>query len=138
VKKKPCILLADDNAAILEVVSRLLRNHQCNVVARINDGADVVRESLRLRPDVIVLDISMDTLNGIDLARELSLSGSSSKIIFLSVHEDSDFVNAAMGAGGSAYVVKSRVASDLCSAVDAVLADKRFLSPTMLHHAWRS
>jgi DNA-binding NarL/FixJ family response regulator len=137
VKKKPNILLADDNAAILDVVSRLLRNYQCNVVARINDGAEVVRESLRLRPDVIVLDISMDTLNGIDLARELLLCGSSSKIIFLSVHEDSDFVNAAMGAGGSAYVVKSRVATDLCAAVDAVLADKRFLSPTMLYHAER-
>ena len=75
VKKRPNILLADDNAAILEVVSRLLRSHQCNVVAKINDGADVVRESLRLRPDIIVLDISMDTLNGIDLARELGLAG---------------------------------------------------------------
>jgi DNA-binding NarL/FixJ family response regulator len=138
VKKKPNILLADDNAAILAVVSRLLRHHQCNVVAGINDGAEVVREALRLRPDVIVLDISMDALNGIDLARELSLCGSSSKIIFLSVHEDSDFVNAAMGAGGSAYVVKSRVATDLCAAVDAVLAGKRFLSPTMLYHAGRS
>jgi DNA-binding NarL/FixJ family response regulator len=138
VKKRPNILLADDNAAILEVVSRLLRSHQCNVVAKINDGADVVRESLRLRPDIIVLDISMDTLNGIDLARELGLAGCSSKIIFLSVHEDSDFVNAAMGAGGSAYVVKSRVATDLCAAVDAVHEDKRFLSPTMLYQAGRS
>jgi DNA-binding NarL/FixJ family response regulator len=134
VRKKPSILLADDNAAILDAVSRLLRNHQCNVVARINDGSEVVREALRLRPDIIVLDISMDTLNGIDLARELSLSGSSSKIIFLSVHEDSDFVNAAMGAGGSAYVVKSHVATDLCTAVDAVLADKRYLSPAMVYH----
>jgi DNA-binding NarL/FixJ family response regulator len=138
VKKKPSILLADDNAAILDVVSRLLKNHQCNVVARINNGAEVVRESLRLRPDVVVLDISMDTLNGIDIARELSQSGNSSKVIFLSVHEDPDFVNAAMGAGGSGYVVKSRVATDLCSAVDAVLSDRKFLSPTMLYQAGRS
>ena len=137
-KRKPSILLADDNTAILDVVSRLLRSHQCNVIARVNDGANVVRECLRLRPEIIVLDISMDTLNGIDVARELVLSGCSSKIIFLSVHEDSDFVNAAMGAGGSAYVVKSRVATDLCSAIDAVLADKRFLSPTMLYHTGAS
>ena len=134
VKKKPSILLADDNTAILEVVSRMLRNRHCNVIATINSGTQVVSECSRLKPDIIVLDISMDELNGIDLARELALEGSRSKIVFLSVHEDADFVNAAMGAGGSAYVVKSRVNTDLAAAIDAVLSDKIFVSSTMLYN----
>lgn len=136
-KKKPSILLADDNAAILDVVGRMLKSRHCNVIGQLRNGAEVVKECLRLRPDILVLDISMDTLNGIDLARDLALCGCSSRIVFLSVHEDPDFVNAAMGAGGSAYVVKSRVTTDLTSAIDAVLSDKIFVSPTMLYNEGR-
>lgn len=136
-KKKPSILLADDNAAILDVVSRMLKSRHCNVIGQLRNGAEVVKECLRLRPDILVLDISLDTLNGIDLARDLALCGCSSRIVFLSVHEDPDFVNAAMGAGGSAYVVKSRVTTDLASAIDAVLSDKIFVSPTMLYNEGR-
>jgi len=103
------------------------------VIAAVSDGATVVRECLRLRSDVIILDISMGDLSGIDVARKLRDAGCNSRIVFLTVHEDSDYMNAAMGAGGSAYVVKSRLSLDLFSAINAVLSNKLFVSPTLLY-----
>jgi len=127
------VLLADDNPVILSHVRKLLgRNGQYEVVGAITDGGAVLPEYSRLRPDVIVLDISMGELSGIEVARTLVESGCNAKIVFLTVHEDSDFLNAAMGAGGSAYVVKSRVSTDLMSAIDAALSGKLFVSSSML------
>jgi DNA-binding NarL/FixJ family response regulator len=128
------ILLADDNAAVLKHVGRMLGRHKnYEVVGAIVDGTTVVREYLRLRPNLIVLDISMGGVSGIDVARQLRESGCDAKIIFLTVHEDRDYVNAAIGAGGSAYVVKSRISSDLLTAIDAALADKLFVSASLTH-----
>jgi DNA-binding NarL/FixJ family response regulator len=125
-------ILADDNFAFLDHVRKTFEKEKgCKVVATIFDGAIVVREYLRLRPDVILLDISMGQFNGIDIARQLRDSGCSAKIIFLTVHEDIDYVNAALAAGGSAYVVKSRLNIDLFSAIKAVLSNKLFVSPTL-------
>jgi len=109
----------------------LQKETDCEVLASISDGAIVVQEYLRLKPDVILLDISMSEFNGIDIARQLRDSGCKAKIVFLTVHEDPDYVNAALGAGGSAYVVKSRLGLDLFSAIKAVLSSKLFLSPTL-------
>ena len=121
------ILLADDNPGILEHVAALLAP-QYEVVGRLPDGESVLREYDALQPDVIVLDISMGGLSGIDVARRLRDTGRRAKIIFLTVHEDEDFVSAAVGAGGAAYVVKSRMGTDLMSAIDAVLGGELFIS----------
>ena len=131
---KPSILLADDNSAILNHVSDLLDvdNHY-EVVAAVLDGAAVLREYSRLKPDVIVLDISMQVLSGIDVAQHLRDRGCNSKIVFLTVHDDSDFVNAAMGAGGLGYVLKTRLGTDLIPAINAVLSNKLFVSPSLLY-----
>lgn len=102
------------------------------VIAAISDGAIVVRECLRLRADVIILDISMGRVSGIDVARELRDSECGSKIIFLSVHEEADYLNAAIGVAGSAYVVKSRMSRDLFCAINAVLSNELFVSASML------
>jgi DNA-binding NarL/FixJ family response regulator len=127
------VLLADDNVAVLDHIRTMLEKElDCKVVAVISDGSTVVREYLRLRPNVISLDISMGGQSGIDIARQLRDSGCNAKIVFLTVHEDSDYVNAAMGAGGSAYVVKSRLNMDLLAAINAVLSGKLFVSPTLL------
>jgi DNA-binding NarL/FixJ family response regulator len=125
-------LLADDNSAVLNNVTRVLQA-KYDIVAAVKDGASVLQEFPRLRPDVIVLDISIGDVNGIDVARQLRDSGCRSKIVFLTVHEDSDFVNAAMSTGASAYVVKSRLSTDLISAIEAVLAGKLFVSGSLLH-----
>jgi DNA-binding NarL/FixJ family response regulator len=131
---KTTILLSDDNSAILDHVGKMLEKEKnYTVVAAISDGAVVAREYLRLRPDVIILDISLGEMSGIDIARELRDSGCRAKIIFLTVHEDSDYVNAAVGAGGSAYVVKSRLSQDLFLAINAVLSGKLFVSPSLMY-----
>jgi len=113
----------------------MLEKEKYRVVASISDGKAVVREYFRLRPDIIILDISMGEVSGIDIARELRDSGCQAKIIFLTVHEDSDYMNAGMGAGGSAYVVKSRLSQDLFPAVNAVLSNKLFVSPNLMYKA---
>lgn len=126
------ILLADDNSGVLNHVGKMLeREKGYKVVAAISDGATVVRSSLRLKPDVIILDISMGETSGIDIARQLRDSSCNAKIVFLTVHEDIDFMNAAMGAGGSAYVVKSRLSLDLFSAISTVLSNKLFVSASL-------
>jgi DNA-binding NarL/FixJ family response regulator len=131
---KITVLLADDNVAVLDHVRTMLeKGADCKVVAIISDGRMVVRECLRLEPNVISLDISMGALSGIDIARQLQDSGCTAKIVFLTVHEDFDYVNAAMGAGASAYVVKSRLNMDLLSAINAVLSNKLFVSPSLLN-----
>lgn len=130
---KVSILLADDNPFILDHVRQMLeRDEEFRIVASVKDGGKILQESSQLKPDVIILDISMGDVSGIDVAAQLRDSGSHSKIVFLTVHEDSDFLNAAMGAGGSAYVVKSRLSTDLASAIRAVRAGKLFVSPSMM------
>jgi DNA-binding NarL/FixJ family response regulator len=127
------ILLADDNSAVLDHVAKILKKeHSYRVLAAIIDGSKVAREYLRLRPDVIILDISMGELSGIDIARQLRDSGCGAKIIFLTVHEDRDYVSAAIGAGGSAYVIKSRLSLDLLRAIKAVRANKLFVSASLM------
>jgi DNA-binding NarL/FixJ family response regulator len=126
------ILIADDNSAVLKHVSKVLRRDY-EVVAALEDGSSVLKECAHYKPDVIVLDISMGDPSGIDVARTLRDRGCRSKIIFLTVHEDADYVNAAMGAGGSGYVVKSRMNAELVHAVKAVLAGKLFVSGILLH-----
>ena len=130
---KASILLADDNAFILNHVRQLLeRDGQFDIVAAVRDAGAIVSETARLKPDVLVLDISMGDVNGIDVATELRDSGSTSKVVFLTVHDDTESVNAAMGAGGSAYVVKTRLNTDLSSAIRAALAGKLFVSPSLM------
>lgn len=127
------IVLADDNVAVLDHVGKMLKKENAyRVLASIIDGNTVVREYLRLRPDVLILDISLGDLSGIDIARQLRDSGCRAKIIFLTVHEDRDYVNAAIGAGGAAYVVKSRLNLDLIRAIKAVLANKLFVSANLM------
>jgi DNA-binding NarL/FixJ family response regulator len=131
---KTTVVLADDNSSVLAHVSRMLeRDKNYQVVAEISEPATIVRECLQLRPNIIVLDISMGELSGIDVARQLRDSGSTAKVVFLTVHEDTDYMNAAIGAGGSAYVVKSRLSLDLLSAINAALAGKIFVSASLLN-----
>jgi DNA-binding NarL/FixJ family response regulator len=126
---KATIILVDDNCAVLDHVSKMLGKHKdYRVIAAISDGNLIIAECLRLRSDVIVLDISMAELNGILVARQLRDLGCTAKIVFLTVHEDFDYVSAAMRAGGSAYVVKSQLSSDLLPAIRAALSDKPFVS----------
>jgi DNA-binding NarL/FixJ family response regulator len=120
-------LLADDNPAILEHVQRLIDDQ--HVITAISEPAEIIPKVESTRPDVIVLDISMGEISGIDVAKVLQSNGFKGKIIFLTVHDDVDFVAAALGAGGAGYVLKSCLSSDLLPAISAVTAGHLFVSP---------
>ncbi len=126
----PRVLLADDHPEVLNKVASLLAL-TCEVVGKVGDGSALLEAVTRLRPDILVIDISMPVLNGIEAARQLKRSGAGAKIVFLTVHEDPDFVQAALAAGACGYVIKSRLATDLIRAVQAALEDRRFVSPLL-------
>ncbi|MFL6437545.1 MAG: response regulator transcription factor [Terriglobales bacterium] len=125
---RPCILLADDNSSILHLARRVL-NTEFTVVSSVTDGAAVLGEVQKLHPDIVVLDISMGELNGIEVAHRLRESGCSAKILFLTVHQSLDYVQAAIAAGASAYVIKSRMNSDLVPAIRSACTGRLFVSP---------
>lgn len=124
---RPRVLLADDNPEILDTVAEILKR-DCVVLEAVLDGQSVLREALTLRPDVVVLDISLGDLTGIEVARHLRDMGCAAKIIFLTVHENPDFIRAAFEAGASAYVFKSALGTDLLDAIEAVSAGETFIS----------
>ncbi|HEU4647797.1 MAG TPA: response regulator transcription factor [Gemmatimonadales bacterium] len=121
------VLIADDNCAFRRVVRQLLAPH-FQVIGEASDGVQAVEMAQRLRPDVVLLDIAMPRLNGIEVARQLRLAHASSAVVFLSVVEDREIAMAALEAGGRGYVAKAHLAADLEPAVRAALAGKRFVS----------
>ena len=127
---RPRVLLADDHEAMLARTAEALTG-ECLVVGKVRDGHELLAQAERLHPDVIVLDITMPRLDGIEAARQLRRSHPDARLVFLTVHEDADYARAALDAGGLGYVVKSRLASDLLPAIRAALADRSFISPTV-------
>jgi DNA-binding NarL/FixJ family response regulator len=103
----------------------------CVVVDTVTDGRKLLAAAERLAPEVVVLDIAMPKMNGIEAARELQRTHPEIKLVFLTVQEDSDYARAAIATGALGYVVKSRLALDLLPAVRAALAGRRFVSPTI-------
>jgi DNA-binding NarL/FixJ family response regulator len=122
------ILLADDHRPFLTLVEAFLLS-TCEVVGLVPDGQSLIEAAERLRPDIILTDISMPLLNGIDASQKLSDSGCTAKIIFLTAHSDMDFVDACLATGASGFVIKTRLASDLLPAVRDALAGRIFVSP---------
>jgi len=122
------VLLADDHREFLRLAVCLLEP-EFEVVATVGDGQTLFDEAARREPDVLVLDISMPVLNGIEAARRLKAVGSRARIVFLTVHEDPDYVRAALAVGAQGYVVKSRLACDLPVALREALAGRSFVSP---------
>jgi DNA-binding NarL/FixJ family response regulator len=123
----PSVLLADDNTALLETLVEMLQPVY-QVAAAMNNGKSVLERFAALSPDVIILDISLGDLTGFEVARRLRDAGCSAKIIFLTVHEDIDFVKAAFDLGASGYVFKSRISADLARAIDIVFRGGQFAS----------
>ncbi len=123
------VVLADDHISIMEQTRDVLGD-QFEVLGSFVNGRQAVDATLRMDPDALILDISMPVLNGIQAARQLQAANSRAKIIFLSMHDDPDFVAAALSAGAFGYVIKTRLSTDLVPAIHEALGGRRFVSGT--------
>jgi CheY-like chemotaxis protein len=123
----PTILLVDDNHAVLEHLVGMLEPTY-KIAAAVCNGTEAIDQAAALHPDLIILDISLGDVSGFEVAKRLKRAGCPAKIIFLSLHEDMDFVGAAFGLGASGFVFKSRLTTDLDTAIAAVLSGGHFSS----------
>jgi len=124
---RPRVLIADDHPHFAEAETAFLAP-MFDVLGTVYDGAVLVLEALRLNPDVVITDISMPKLSGIEAAHRLRELGSRAKIVFLTVHSDGEFVTACMQEGGLGFVHKSLMKMHLIPAIEAALAGRSYLS----------
>ena len=124
----PRVLLADDLPEMLENVARQLRG-RFDIVGLAANGQQAIEAVAALDPDLLVLDISMPIVNGIQAATRIRDSRCRTKMIFLTVLDDPDYIDAAFAAGALAYVLKSRLATDLIPAIEAVLHGQEYALP---------
>jgi len=128
------LLLADDHTLLLEGI-RLLLEPEYELVGSVEDGLALLAAAKTLKPDVILLDISMPLLNGIDAARRLRKIVPSARLIFVTMHADADFVLEAFRVGAMGYVLKRAAASELLTAIREVLKGNHYVSPLVTRNA---
>ena len=126
--KKPRVLMADDHSLILAGLRKLVEV-ECDVVGTVEDGRALVEAAQKLRPDLILLDISMPLLNGLDAARQLTKLVPESKMIILTMHASPTYATEAFQAGASGYLLKRSAASELSQAIQSVLQGQQYLTP---------
>jgi len=124
------VVLADDNEALLTEISAMLAE-EFEIVGTAEDGEEAISAVQHSDPDVLVLDVSMPKLNGIQVATRLHDRGCRTKIVFLTIHEQANYISAAFSVGGSAYVTKRHMARDLAPAVRAVFEGQTYVSPSL-------
>ena len=127
---RPRILMADDHSLVLAGLRRLVEE-EGDVVGTVEDGRALVEEAQRLRPDLILLDISMPLLNGLDAARQLTKLVPDSKLIVLTVHTTPTYVTEAFKAGAVGYLVKQSATAELKLAIQAVLSGQHYMTPSV-------
>ena len=125
---RPRVLLVDDHEPALRKFAHMLEA-EFQVAGRVFGGLEGVRAALELGPDVVTLDMSMPDLDGLEVARRIRRSGSTARIVFLTIHSDSDYVAAALKVGALGYVLKPRAAQDLVAAIRSALIGELFISP---------
>lgn len=127
VEMKPTVVIVEDHPGCMKDLTELIANDY-EVVAVATDGKRGLAAALRCNPDIVILDISLPQLDGISAAREMRRNGLSSKILFLTVHEELEFKEGAFRAGADGYVFKTHMASDILLALREVFAGRTFLS----------
>jgi DNA-binding NarL/FixJ family response regulator len=132
--KRARLLLADDHNLLVDGI-RLMLEPEFELVGSVEDGRALLKAAQELTPDVILLDISMPLLNGLDAAVQLSKLLPATKLIFVTMHADADFVIAALRAGAAGYVVKRAAASELQTAIREVLKGHYYVSPLIARDA---
>lgn len=125
---QPRVLLADDHTLLLEAFEKLLEPDY-TVVGAVSDGRSLLAKAAELKPDVIVLDIAMPLLNGLDAARQLKKTMPAIKLIFLTMNEDPDLATEAFRIGASGYLLKTSAASELTKAINEALCGRSYVTP---------
>jgi DNA-binding NarL/FixJ family response regulator len=124
------VLVAEDHAAVRSSVVRLLSKNY-DVIGTVNDGRALLDAVHTMEPDVLIVDLSLPVITGIEAASILQKTKCASKIVFLTVHNDPDFVRAAHDAGALGYVLKQQMTTDLPEAIDKAYAGEKFTSPSV-------
>ena len=127
---RPRILMADDHSLVLAGLRKLVEE-EGNVVGTVEDGRALVEEAQKLRPDLILLDISMPLLNGLDAARQLTKLVPDSKLIFLTMHTTPTYVTEAFKLGAAGYLIKQSATAELKHAIQAVLSGQHYITPSV-------
>src|SRR4051812_7692395 len=122
------IILADDHRLLAEALGRILETDY-DLAAVVENGIELVEKVDSLRPNLVLVDISMPELNGIEAARRIKQIAPNTHIIFLSMHSDPQYVAEALRAGGSGYVLKRCAVSEIPKAISAVLSGVVYISP---------
>jgi len=125
------VLVADDHAIVKEGLVNLLKEHDFDVVGAVGNGQELVDAAMRLRPDLIVTDLSMPGLSGIEVLTRLKSARVNSKVIVLTMHEDADLATRAMRAGASAFLLKQSAGEELLNAIQQTVEGRVYLTPTL-------
>lgn len=128
---RPRVLIADDHAMLREAFQKFLER-DCEVVGSVADGRALLDLAPKVRPDIILVDISMPLLNGLDAGLQLKQMMPQVKLIFLTVNGDPDFVNQAFRNGASAYLLKNCAVAELYKAVESVMRGKSYVTPLVM------
>jgi DNA-binding NarL/FixJ family response regulator len=129
--RRTTVLLADDHTIVVQGVAKLLEDHDFEVVATVGDGHQLLEAAKRFRPAVIVTDLSMPGLSGLDVLARLKAEGIESKIIVLTMHSDADLATVAMRAGASGFLLKESAGEELLTAIRQALQGRVYLTPTL-------
>jgi DNA-binding NarL/FixJ family response regulator len=125
---KPRVILADDHTLLLEAFEKLLAP-ECDVVAKVADGRALVAAVQEYHPDVVVLDLSMPLLNGLEAARQIKAFDKSVRLVFVTMNEDPDLAAEAFRSGGSAYLLKRSASSELLTAIREAMKHRSYVTP---------
>ena len=128
---KPRVILADDHTLLLEAFEKLLAP-ECDIVAKVADGRALLDAVRQHRPDVVVLDLSMPLLNGIDAARQIKQEDRSVRLVFVTMNEDPDLAAEALRAGGTAYLLKRSAGSELLTAIREAIKHRSYVTPLVM------
>jgi DNA-binding NarL/FixJ family response regulator len=128
--RRPRVLLADDHLLVAEALTSLL-TPEFDLVGVVEDGRALLEAAVKLQPDVIVADVSMPHLNGIDALAHLRQGGDRTPVVFLTMHRDVTFARRALDAGASGFVLKHSASVELVTAIRAALQGKTYLTPQL-------
>jgi DNA-binding NarL/FixJ family response regulator len=129
--RRPTVLLADDHAIVTDGLARILNEAHFNVVGAVRNGQQLLDAATRLRPDVIITDLSMPGLSGLDALARLRTAHVQSKVIVLTMHHDADLATDAIRGGASGFLLKESAGDELLTAVRHALDGKVYITPTV-------